>query len=68
MNTDFRSIITVTLNPTIDRIIEVPGFMLGGHQHGRLRIREPAGKAVNVSRALSELGITSSAVGWVGSS
>lgn len=66
MNIDFRSIVTVTLNPTIDRIIEVPGFSVGGHQHGCLRVREPAGKAINVSRALSELGVVSSAIGWVG--
>jgi len=66
MKADFRSIITVTLNPTIDRIIEVPGFTIGGHQQGKLRVREPAGKAINVSRALSVLGIQSTAVGWVG--
>jgi len=62
----FRSIVTVTLNPTIDRIIEVPSFKVGGHQNGRLRTREPAGKAVNVSRALSDLGMPNSAIGWVG--
>ncbi len=66
MNVPFRSIITVTLNPTIDRIIEVPGLHIGGHQQGLLRVREPAGKAINVSRALADLGVKSTAVGWVG--
>jgi 1-phosphofructokinase family hexose kinase len=66
MIAEFRSIVTVTLNPTIDRIIEVPGFNIGGHQQGRLRVRKPAGKAINVSRALSELGVRNSAIGWVG--
>ncbi len=61
-----RTIVTVTLNPTIDRIIEVPGFHLGGHLKGRLRSRLPAGKAVNVSRAMSSLGCPSTAAGWVG--
>jgi 1-phosphofructokinase len=61
------SIVTVTLNPTIDRIIEVPGFHVGGHDKGRLRSRLPAGKAINVSRAMSALGCSSTATGWVGS-
>lgn len=66
MPPESRSIVTVTLNPTIDRILEVPGFMIGAHLQGRLRMREPAGKAINVSRALAELGIKSTAIGWVG--
>lgn len=66
MKPDFHSIITVTLNPTIDRILEVPGFKVGGHVQGRLRMREPAGKAINVSRALADLRIKSTAIGWVG--
>ena len=60
------TIVTVTLNPTIDRIIEVPGLHVGGHLPGRLRSRLPAGKAVNASRALSTLGVASTAAGWVG--
>lgn len=66
MTAQFRSIVTVTLNPTIDRILEVPGFKIGGHVQGRLRMREPAGKAINVSRALADLQIKSTAIGWVG--
>jgi 1-phosphofructokinase len=66
MKPEFSSIVTVTLNPTIDRILEVPSFMIGGHLQGRLRMREPAGKAINVSRALADLGIKSTAIGWVG--
>jgi 1-phosphofructokinase family hexose kinase len=59
-------IITVTLNPTIDRIIEVPGLHIGGHLRGRFRTRLPAGKAINVSRALAGLGCGNIAAGWVG--
>lgn len=66
MSSQPTSIVTVTLNPTIDRIIEVPSFRVGGHQQGVLRVREPAGKAINVSRALSELGVRNTAIGWVG--
>jgi len=57
---------TVTLNPTIDRVVEVPGFKIGEHAVGRLRSRTPAGKAVNVSRAMAALGAPNVALGWVG--
>jgi 1-phosphofructokinase len=61
-----KSIITVTLNPTIDRIIEVPDFRVNEHLPGRLRWRAPAGKALNVSRVLATLGTPNTAMGWVG--
>ncbi|MGQ9651459.1 MAG: 1-phosphofructokinase family hexose kinase [Phycisphaerae bacterium] len=57
---------TVTLNPTIDRIIEVPDFHIGEHLRGRMRSLLPAGKAINVSRAMATLGSPSTAAGWVG--
>jgi 1-phosphofructokinase family hexose kinase len=60
------SIITVTLNPAIDRVIEVAGFAVGAHQRGRLLDRVPAGKGVNVSRVLASLGVESIATGFVG--
>lgn len=46
-----RPIMTVTLHPTIDRVIG-PGFPLEGR-------RFPGGKGVNVSRALARLGSAS---------
>lgn len=61
-----RDIVTITLNPTIDRVLEVPGFRIGGHLPGRMRWRAPSGKAFNVSRALGLLGVNSTAAGWVG--
>jgi 1-phosphofructokinase family hexose kinase len=63
---DASSIITVTLNPTFDRIIDVPRLKIGMHARGRLRSRLPAGKAINVSRALATLGRANTATGWVG--
>ncbi|MCH7814055.1 MAG: 1-phosphofructokinase family hexose kinase [Planctomycetes bacterium] len=59
-------VVTVTLNPAIDRVIEVPGLKLGGHLSGRQRSRTPAGKGVNVSRTLAQLGHPSIATGFVG--
>jgi len=59
-------IITVTLNPAIDRVIEVSGFAVGAHQRGRLIARAAAGKGVNVSRVLASLGVGNTATGFVG--
>ena len=60
------SIITVSLNPTIDRVIEVDDFTVGAHQVGREILRTPGGKAVNVSRVLARLGVRSIATGFLG--
>lgn len=65
-NTASTTVVTVTLNPTIDRIIEVPDLQVGGHLAGRTRSRLVAGKAINVTRALGALGVASVATGWVG--
>ncbi len=59
-------IITVTFNTAIDRVIEVPGMAIGGHLPGRQRQRYPAGKGINVSRALARLGTASVAMGFIG--
>jgi len=59
-------IVTVLLNPAIDRVIEVSGLRLGKHLPGRLKVRYPAGKALNVSRCLAVLGHPSFATGFVG--
>ena len=59
-------IITVTLNTTIDRTIEVDGFKPFDLNVGHLIQTLPAGKGVNVSRLLSTLGTPSIATGFVG--
>jgi fructose-1-phosphate kinase PfkB-like protein len=67
-------IVTVTLNPAIDRILSVPGFRTCPERRreaGRtLKCRVvavvPAGKGVNVSRYLAALGVPSVAAGFVG--
>jgi 1-phosphofructokinase len=60
------AIITVSLNPAIDRTIEVENFTLGAHQAGREIRRTPGGKAVNVSRALAALDVGTIATGFLG--
>jgi len=59
-------IVTVTLNAAIDSTYEVPGLEIGKHAKARLLRRDFAGKAINVSRALSVLGRSSIATGFVG--
>lgn len=62
------AIMTVNLNPAIDRGIEVPNFRIGSHLKARLLNREPAGKAFNVSRVLARLGHRSRVTGFLGES
>jgi 1-phosphofructokinase len=59
-------LITVTLNPSLDRTLEVPAFEVGGHLKGRVVRLQPAGKGVNVSRCLAALGVPSVVAGLVG--
>lgn len=60
------TIITVSLNPAVDRILSVEGFAAGAHQVGREISRMPAGKALNVSRVMSNLGVPTVATGFLG--
>lgn len=59
-------IITVTLNTAVDRVLRVDGLTLGGHVEAERLRRLPAGKGINVSRALARLGCSSLATGFVG--
>ena len=59
-------IVTVTLNTSVDRTLEVPHFAVGGHLKGRCIRVQPAGKGVNVSRCLGRLGVPSTVTGLVG--
>lgn len=55
-------IITVTLNPSIDRTIAVGELRRGGVNRAELIRLDAAGKGVNVSRALAAYGIETHAV------
>ncbi len=59
-------IVTVTLNPALDRTLEVPSFT-PGRRHRSLDQRTfPGGKGVNVARALKLLGQPVIATGIIG--
>jgi len=59
-------IVSVALNPSLDRILHVPGLKIGSHMRGRLVSVQPAGKAVNVARLLGLLGTPCILTGFVG--
>ncbi len=59
-------LVTVTLNTTIDRTLEVPDFQVGKTLRAKAVARALSGKGVNVSRCLSDLGFSSTVTGFVG--
>lgn len=55
-------IVTLTPNPSIDRTLEVPALVPGEVHRAVRQHREPSGKGVNVTRALTVNGVPSLAV------
>ncbi len=56
-------IVTMTLNPCIDRTLTIEGFVYGGLNRVISTRTDVCGKGVNVSRALKNLGIESICLG-----
>ncbi len=54
------------MNPAIDRVLEVPRLTIGAHQVARLLTCYPGGKAVNLAKGLSLLGVPCVLTGFVG--
>ncbi|WP_430536352.1 1-phosphofructokinase [Listeria rocourtiae] len=59
-------IYTVTLNPSIDYIVEVEDFKLGQVNRMQTSVKLPGGKGVNVSRILNQLKVENCALGFLG--
>jgi 1-phosphofructokinase len=55
-------IVTITLNPSLDRTLELERLVRGGVQRTAEPILEPGGKGVNVTRALAVNGVPSIAL------
>lgn len=60
--TDGRVIVTVTLNPSLDRTMEVASLPRGLLVHADATRLDPGGKGVNVARALAAHGVPTCAV------
>src|SRR3989338_3347340 len=61
-----KYVLTVTLNPAIDKIVSIPNFCLGKDFFQRDASLSPGGKGINVSRALKYLGVPALATGLIG--
>lgn len=59
-------IYTVTLNPSIDYIVEVEELKLGELNRMKRDLKFPGGKGINVSRVLNQLGAENTAIGFLG--
>lgn len=59
-------IYTLTLNPSIDYIVEVDDLQLGGLNRMKRDLKHPGGKGINVSRVLKRLGADTTAMGFLG--
>ena len=58
-------IYTVTFNPSLDYIVAVDDFKLGLTNRTNSELLLPGGKGINVSTVLMNLGIESTALGFV---
>lgn len=58
-------IVTVTLNPSLDKALSVSRLQLGQVHRARLVRQDLGGKGINVSRALRALGLESKIIGFV---
>lgn len=59
-------IYTVTLNPALDKTVEIPDFTLDAVNRITTMRSDPGGKGINVSKVINELGGKSTAVGILG--
>ncbi len=59
-------IYTVTLNPSLDYMVEVPSFQIGRTNRTLREELKVGGKGINVSLLLQNLGLESTALGFVG--
>jgi 1-phosphofructokinase/tagatose 6-phosphate kinase len=59
-------IITVTLNPALDRTLQVPNFTQGRRHRSIEQVTMPGGKGINVARVIKRLGQPVIATGLAG--
>lgn len=59
-------IYTLTLNPSVDYIVQLESFQLGELNRTVTETKFPGGKGINVSRVLNQLGVISKALGFIG--
>lgn len=65
-NAPFFDVVTVTLNPAIDRTVSVSGFKAGAVNRAEPISETAGGKGVNVAAALADEGLRVAASGFLG--
>jgi len=61
-------IVTVTMNPAIDKTVDVEGFEAGGLNRIKRMVSDAGGKGINVSKTICKLGGKTLATGLIGGS
>jgi 1-phosphofructokinase len=59
-------IITVTMNPAIDKTVDIEAFNYGGLNRISSVVLDPGGKGINVSKTIRHLGGKTVATGFLG--
>lgn len=59
-------IITVTMNPAIDKTVDINDFQYGGLNRITSVVTDPGGKGINVSKTIKHLGGKTLATGFIG--
>lgn len=59
-------IFTLTLNPSVDYIVQLEAFTPGELNRSSREDKFPGGKGINVSRVLNRMGVSSKALGFIG--
>jgi 1-phosphofructokinase len=62
----YPAIVTLTLNPAIDRTVTIPGFAVGAVNRVESAVERAGGKGINVAAALAAHGQTVAALGFLG--
>ncbi len=59
-------IVTITMNPAIDKTVDVDQFIVGGLNRIQSSVLDAGGKGINVSKTIQAIGGASVALGFVG--
>ena len=59
-------IVTVTMNPAIDKTVDIERMERGGLNRIKRVVLDAGGKGINVSKTIKELGLDTIATGFIG--
>lgn len=62
------SVVTVTLNPALDKTVTIHGLQFGGLNRVQQMRLDPGGKGINVAKVLNQFGVSVTATGFIAGS